>query len=211
MDMDIKRTGPDQLVFSHDGVASARPMLLIAVACVAVVALATLFGGSWLSLIVVLAVGGFLVAMLWRSSALARATFDRARGTLEIVHLRHGAEVGKQEMNLTDIAAVIVQPSTGGSGTTAGRSLALRPSLLVGSTIVPLTYRAFEGGRRPLDAAEEIRRFLGLAEDDLIEASVRVLARHSDRVQPAVRLARLGLGLGRVEAADMVTRLRKPT
>jgi hypothetical protein len=207
--MEIKRIGDDHIVFLHDGIASARPMMLIAVACVAIIALATLFGGSWLSLFVVLVVGGFILSMLWNASARTAAVFDRERGTLAITHTRGGKIVGEEDVPLADISGVIIEPATGGGGVTAGQHLSLRPSVLAGERIVPLTYRAFESGRRPIEAAEEVRDFLGLAQADLFEHSVAVLARHGDRLQPAVRLARLGLGLDRVEAAEMVTRLRK--
>jgi len=206
--MEIKRIGSGHIVFTHDGIASARPMMWVAVACIVVIALMTLFGGSWLSLIVVLVVGGFILSMLWRASARTAAVFDRERGTLAITHTRGGKIVGGDDVRLDEIAQVIVEPSTGGSGVTAGQHLSLRPSLLVGDRIVPLTYRAFEFGNRPIETAEEIRRFLGLPENDLMKGSVEVLARHGDRIQPAVRLARLGLGLDRLEAAAMVTRFR---
>lgn len=207
--MEIKRIGADHIIFLHDGIASGRPMMWIAVACIAVIALMTLFGSSWLSLIVVLVVGGFILSMLWQASARTAAVFDRARGTLAITHTRGGKIVGGDDVRLDDIAQVIVEPATGGTGVTADQHLSLRPSVLVGDKIVPLTYRAFESGKRPIETAEEIRRFLGLPEDDLMAGSVEVLARHGDRAQPAVRLARLGLGLDRLEAAEMVTRLRK--
>jgi len=207
--MEIKRIGADHIVFLHDGIASARPMMWIAVACIAVVALLTLFGGSWLSLIVVLVVGGTILSMLWRGSARTAAVFDRERGTLAITHTRGGAIVGEEDVPIADIAQVLVEPATGGPGVTAGQHLSLRPSLLAGDRIVPLTYGAFESGNGPIETAEEIRRFLRLPEGDLMKGSVEALARHGDRVQPAVRLARLGLGLDRLEAPAMVTRLRK--
>ena len=207
--MEIKRIGTDHIIFLHDGIASARPTMWIAVVCIAVIALMTLFGGSWLSLIVVLVVGGFILSMLWRASARTAAVFDRERGALAITHTRGGKIVGEEDVPIADIAQVLVEPATGGTSVAAGQHLSLRPSLLVGDSIVPLTYRAFESGNRAIETAEEIRRFLRLPEDDLMKGSVEALARHGDRVQPAVRLARLGLGLDRLEAAAMVTRLRK--
>lgn len=207
--MEIKRAGPDCIVFTHDGVASARPILLIAGACIAVVTLAAYLGGSLLSLAIVLVVGGFIVWMLWRSSARTAAVFDRTRGDLAITHTRGGKIVGEADVELADIAQVIVEPAVGGRGTTTARRLSLTPAVLVGDRIVSLTYRAFESGERPIKTAEQIRDFLDLPRDDLITVSVRVLARYGERVQPAVRLARLGLGLGRLEAAEMVTRLRE--
>lgn len=207
--MEIKRLGTDHIVFLHDGIASARPMMWIAVGCIAVVTLATLFGGSWLSLIVVLAVGGLMLSMLWQASARTAAVFDRERGILAITHTRGGKIVGEEDVPFGDITKVIVEPSTGGTGVTAGQRLSLRPAVLAGDRIVPLTYRAFEGGNRPIETAGEVRRFLGLPDDDLMEASVNALARRGERVQPAVRLARLGLGLDRFQAAEMVTRLRQ--
>lgn len=207
--MEIKRLGTDHIVFLHDGIASARPMMWIAVGCIAVVTLATLFGGSWLSLIVVLAVGGLMLSMLWQASARTAAVFDRERGILAITHTRGGKIVGEEDVPFGDITKVIVEPSTGGTGVTVGQRLSLRPAVLAGDRIVPLTYRAFEGGNRPIESAGEIRRFLGLPDEDLMEASVNVLAHHGERVQPAVRLARLGLGLDRLQAAEMVTRLRQ--
>ena len=207
--MEIKRAGEGQIIFLHDGIASARPMMWIAVGCIALVAVATVFGGSWLSLVVVLVAGGLILSMLRNASARTAAVFDRAHGTLEITHTRGGAIVGEEDVALGDVSDVIVEPATGGTGVTAGQHLSLRPSLSVGDRLVPLTYRAFEGGSRPIEAAEEIRAFLGRPRDNLFEDSVTILAQCSDRVQPAVRLARLGLGLDRLEAAEMVERLRE--
>ncbi len=207
--MEIKRAGEGQIIFLHDGVASARPMMWIGVGCIAVAAVATFFGGSWLSLIVVLVVGALILSMLRNASARTAAVFDRAHGTVEITHTRGGAIVGEEDVALADIADVIVEPATGGIGMTAGQHLSLRPSLFVGDRLVPLTYHAFESGPRPIEAAAEIRAFLGRARDNLVEDSVTILAQHSDRVQPALRLARLGLGLDRLEAAEMVARLRE--
>lgn len=207
--MEIKRVGADHIVFLHDGIASARPMMLIAVACIAIVALMTLFGGSWLSFIVVLVVGGLILSMLWRASARTAAVFDRERGTLAITHTRGGKIVGEEDVPLAGISQVIVEPATGGGGKAAGQSLSLRPCVLAGDRIVPLTYRAFESGQRSIEAAETIREFLGLPQVDLFEESVRTLARHGDRIQPALRLARLGLCLDRLQAAEMVTRFMK--
>lgn len=206
--MDVKRLGSDHLVFTEDGVASARPMLLIVAGCIAAVAVAAFFGGSFLSLAVVLIVGGFILSMLWCSAARTAAVFDRERGTLAITHTRGGAIVDQDDVALADISQVIVEPSGGGKRT-GTQQLFLRPSVLAGDRIVPLTYRSFEGGGRPVEIAEEIRDFLGLPRVDILHVSVQVLARHGDRIQPVVRLARLGLGLGRLEAAEMVTRLRR--
>jgi len=207
--MEIKRLGADHIVFLHDGVASGRPMVWIALGCVGVVALFALFAGSWLSLIVVLVVGGFLLSMLWHASARTAAVFDRERGTLAITHTRSGKIVGETDVPLDEIFDVIVEPATGGAEVTAGQNLSLRPSVLVGDRIVPLTYRAFESGKRPIEAALEIRRFLGLTDEALMESSVKALARYGERVQSAVRLARLGLGLDRGEAVEAVNRLRE--
>lgn len=197
----------DRLELNHDGVASARPMLWIVVACVAAVAVAALLQGSFWSLLLVLAVGSLLVALLRRSSAESRAVFDRRAGTVTISHCRGGTEIERIERPLGDISSVIVEA--------AGRSrrndnvLTLRPALLVGTDIVPLTWRAFVSGDSAVDAALAVRRFLGAPEGNLFADSVEALARHSDRTNPAVRIARLGMGLGRREAAELVTRLRK--
>lgn len=207
--MEIKRAGPDQIIFIHDGVASTLPMIWVAIACVAVVAFAALLGGSWFSLIVVLVVGGFILSMLWRSAARTAALFDRSRHVLEITHTRGGTIVGSEDIPLGDISQVIVVPTGGASTPTASRRLSLRPAVVAGDRIVPLTYSAFEGDQHPLAAAEEIGAFLGLPEGDVIRESVAALARHDERIQPAVRLARLGLGLDRQQAAEMVARLRK--
>ena len=78
-------------------------MMWIAVACVAVLALATLFGGSWLSLIVVLVVGGFILSMLWHASARTAAVFDSEKGTLAITHTRGGKIVGEEDVPLAGV------------------------------------------------------------------------------------------------------------
>lgn len=206
--MEIKRLGSDHLVFTHDGIASARPMLLIALGCIAAIVIASFFGGSLLSLVVVFAAGGFILSMLWRSCARTAAVFDRARGTLAITHTRSGAIVGEEDVAIADVTQVIVEPATGGR-TIDGQRLALRPSVLANDRIVPLTYGSFESGERPVEIAEQVRDFLGLPTGNIFEASVEALAHHGERIQPAVRLARLGLGLSRPEAAAMVTRLSR--
>jgi hypothetical protein len=88
------------------------------------------------------------------------------------------------------------------------RVLNLRPALVIDATVVPLTWRAFGDDKAPLEAALVIRRFLGHTEQQLYEDSIEALAKLSGRVNPAVRIARLGLGLDRIEAAKLVTRLQ---
>jgi hypothetical protein len=58
-----------------------------------------------------------------------------------------------------------------------------------------------------MEIARSIRAFLGLPDGDLIDDSLEVLARQP-RIQPAVRLARIGKGLGRLEALQHVRRLQ---
>lgn len=204
--MVVTQPADDVFEFRHDGIAAARPMVWIVAACVGAVALAMLWGGSWISLILALAVGGGLVWLLRRSSADSLAVFDRAEGTVRITHSRNGRQVESEELPLAAVSAVIVDA--------AGRSrrhdnvLQLRPALVVDAAIVPLTWRAFVSGDTPVDCALEIRRFLGHPVADLYRDSVAALARHTDRVNPAVRIARLGMGLSRIEAAELVTRLR---
>ena len=206
--MEIKRLGSDHLVFTHDGIASARPLLFIALGCIVAVVIAAFFVGSLLSLVVVLVAGGFILAMLWRSSARTAAVFDRERGTLAITHTRGGVIVDEEDVAIADMSQVIVEPSSGGK-TTGTQHLMLRPSVLAAGRIVPLSYGAFESGERPVEAAETIRKFLGFPPGNIMVESVEALARHGERIQPAVRLARLGLGLSRPEAAAMVKRLRQ--
>lgn len=204
--MEVKHSSEDRLEFHHDGVAGSRRMLWMVSGCVAAVALATLFGGSWISLIIVLAVGAFLVSLLRRSSAISSAVFDRQARTVTVSHSRDGREIEREERTIDEISRVIVE-AAGRSGKT-DRVLDLRPALVVGSTILPLTYRAFVSGDSAVQAATAIRHFLGHAEENLFEDSVAALAKYTDRVNPAVRLARLGMGLGGLEAARYVTRLR---
>ena len=205
--MDIKRIGPDHLVVTHDGIAAARPMMWVALACIAAAVVIAFLGGSLASLIVVIVVAGLILSMLWRASARTAAVFDRGLGTLAITHTRGGEIVGEDDVALSDIACVIVEPSAG-SGMVSGQNLSLRPAVLADGRIIPLTYRSFESGPRPVEVANALRQFLGLSDGDLIARSVEALARHDPRIQPAVRLARIGLGLDRHEAAAMVAGLR---
>lgn len=198
---------PDgSLEFRHDGIAGVRPMLFAVIACVAAVALATLWGGSFASLGLVLAVGAFFAVLLYRSSADSRALFDPAAGTATIVHARAGRELERSQLALTEIDRVIVEAAS-----RSGRPdnvLKLRPALVAGGRIVPLTFRTFVAGKAPLEAAAAIRRRLGHDEAHLLEDSVKALATLTGRTNPAVRIARLGLGMGRLAAARHVTKLR---
>lgn len=205
--MEIVSREPDRLEFRHDGMAGARPMLLVVVGCVAVVALATASGGAWGTLVVVLAIGTFIAGMLWRSSADTVAVFDRAADAVTIVHKRRGRPFAHTEMPLTGISGVIVEAA--GRSARTDRMLSLRPALVADAKIVPLTWRAFVNGDPPVKAATAIRRFLGHSEEGLFADSVAALARHTGRVNPAVRIARIGMGMGRREAADHVALLRE--
>lgn len=204
--METKNPSGDRLEFHHDGVAGSRLMLWIVIGCVVAVALATFLGGSWVSLVIVLVIGAFFIGLLRRSSAVSTAVFDKTAGTVIVTHGRDGKEIEREERPIGEISRVIVEAA--GRSAKIDRKLELRPALVTGETILPLTFRAFVGGDSAIEAAKAIRRFLGHADDGLFEDSVAAMAKHTDRVNPAVRLARLGMGMGRLEAARYVTRLR---
>lgn len=204
--MEVKQASEDCLEFHHDGVAGSRLMLWIVGGCVAAVAIGTLFGGSWVSLIIVLVFGAFFIILIRRSSAVSTTVFDTKAGTVTVSHRRGDQEIEREERPIGEISRVIVEAA--GRSRKHDKTLKLRPALVTGSTILPLTYRDFISGDSAVEAAIAIRRFLGHAEDNLFKDSVAALVKYTDRVNPAVRLARLGMGLKGLEATRYVTRLR---
>lgn len=204
--MEVSSTSGDRLEFRHDGIARSRPLQWIIIGCVILVAIATLLGGSFGALVVVIVFGAVLVALIRASSAQSTAVFDLGNKVVTISHVRPGKPAERAQWPLSEISRVIVEAA--GRSARRDRVLNLRPALVIGTTIVPLTWRAFGDDKAPFDAALAIRRFLGHAEPGLFEDSIEALAKLSGRVNPAVRIARLGLGLNRREAANLVTRMQ---
>jgi hypothetical protein len=199
----VNRLSGSLLEFRHDGVASARPAIWIIAGIVGAGALWSLFDGSVWPALIVFALGAFFFHLMRRSSAETLAMFDRQKGTVTVTHSRDGVEIERTELPLHELSRVIVEAPGNGKG-----RLTLRPALAFGTRIVPLTWRIYIPGDAPVEAALAIRRFLGHSDFKLFEDSVEALARHSDRIAPAVQVARLGLGMNRFKAAAHVRRLR---
>ena len=106
---------------------------------------------------------------------------------------------------IEELEATGVDVAAGGNP----RTLALRPAVVIEKTIVPLTQTDFESGERPKTIATALRLYLGHDDYGLIDDSIAALARFSPRIQPAIRLARLGKGLSRTEAFRLVSSLRE--
>ncbi len=205
--MQLLRESDDRLRMRDDPAGFSRRLGFVLAALVAAVLLAVLLGdGSLLGGGLALVVAAGLWLALKRSEIATEAVFDRAAGRWSLRQLRDGREISRREGPLDAIEDVVVQAS--GRSQRVDRRLALRPALVVGERPLPLTYAHYARGERAPEIARTLRDFLGLPEGDLMEASLRVAARDPLRVNPAIRLARLGKGLDRGEAARLVKRLR---
>ncbi len=188
--MVVNELSRDLLEFRHDGVAGARLAIVILAAILGMGAALVAMSGNLWPLVVILLLGAFFYNLLRRSSALSVALFDRGARQVTITHSRNGKEIEREEIPLRAVARVIIEQ---GSGTKGHR--VRRPALLVGTRIVPLTWRAFEAGDAAVEAALAIRRFLGQSEFRLMEDSKEAFERYSERsIRRAARIARYGHG-----------------
>lgn len=177
------------------GLALAGMLLLVLVA-----------GDSFWSALLALIAAAAIWYALRRAEVSTEAVLDRDADRWQVSQRREGKEVSRREGRLVDIEGVVVEAAA--RSERVERRLKLRPALVVGGRPLPLTFATFSTGQEPRDIALALRKFLGLPESDLIEDSLRVAARDPLRVNPAIRLARLGKGLSRREAAAHVRRLK---
>lgn len=201
--MRLERENETRIVIVDDPRSFSR---WIAVGLAAIVLVVILAGQSFFDSVLALLAAVAIWFALRYSSVQTEAVFDAAEGRYRIRQQRHGKEVLSYDGALAEIEGVIVEAAWR-SGR-VDRVLKLRPALVVGARPLPLTFATFMSGEQPRRIALALRDFLGLPESDLIEDSLRVAARDPDRVNPAVRLARLGKGLSRLEAAAYVERLK---
>ncbi|MCC2110796.1 MAG: hypothetical protein KDJ16_02035 [Hyphomicrobiales bacterium] len=205
--MDLRRDGTERLIFRHDGERTTR-MFVAVIGGIIVFALFIWFLSGTTSPLPILATLGLALGFFWlvrRTQTESIAIFDLENGAFGLRHSRRGQVVEEIEVPLTAIEAVIVDVAAGGNP----RTLALRPAVVIEKTIVPLTQTDFESGERPKTIATALRLFLGHDDYGLIDDSIAALARFSPRIQPAIRLARLGKGLSRTEAFRLVSSLRE--
>lgn len=151
----------------------------------------------------------FLTAMVWTFvgtlNVVSTATFDRQAGQFTLVQRRDGRLVAKRSEPLSAIETVVLQ-ATSRSGLNDD-ILQTRPAVVIGGVSVPLTYASFISGPLPTDIAMALRRFLRLPETDLPDDSIRQALKVSPGTGPAVRLARICKGMGKIEAAQYVRKL----
>lgn len=201
--MELQRPDPQRLLLHDDPAGFLR---WTAFGLAAAVLLVLLLGSLGTGLLALLAAGVLWLAL--RHAAVAtEAVFDKAEGRFRVTRRRAGREIERHEGGLGEIEGVIVEAAA--RARRVDRRLKLRPALVVGGRPLPLSFASFESGEPPRRTALVLRDFLGLPESDLIEDSLRVAARDPDRVNPAVRLARLGQGLSHAEAAARVRQLKR--
>lgn len=201
--MQIERPHETRLVIRDLPARFSRP---VGLGLAAMVLLVLLAGQSiWAGLGALLVAGGIWQGLRY-TEVETEALFDLAADRYQVSRRRRGTEIFRQEGRLADVEGVIVEAAA--RSRKVERQLELRPALVVGGRPLPLSFAGFASGAAPRETALALRRFLGLPETDLIEDSLRVAARDPHRINPAIRLARLGEGLSRREAAARVRRLK---
>ncbi len=205
--MELKQISPHSYEFSDSDRRLTRLIRLFLAAIVILVVVNALFtGAAWPVAVILLAAAGF-----WKLADYvdvdSRAVFDRAGNSFHIVQTRRGKPVLDRREPLDRIEAVVVAADSRSSAT--DNTVKTRPVVVIDGLSVPLTFASFEAGPAATDIAERLREFLGVAGGDLMEDSIRQALRGPAGVGPAVRLARLGKGLGRLEAAAYVRGIEK--
>lgn len=204
----LHRPSDDLLELKHDGVTSAWFMLTILIGTVLCAAIYSYLAGTIWQVALVLLIACFVIHIMKKASAVTTVVFDRARGTVTATHRRDGAIIDETVIRFEDISNVIVDASRGNRPHRAS----MRPALLVGDSLVPLVWGQFLAPAASRDIVTEVRRFLGLPQDELIEDSVCALVRRGRKLD-AMALARhkFGLRLSRDEATKLVTELYEGT
>lgn len=206
--MDIHEGGPDYIAFRHNGAKTSGQLAKLVIAIVVLgLALAVAMGAmSLLNTVVLIAVAGAFLWLIRRSEAQSIAVFDKENKQFELVHRLVGGTEERVRGALSEVEAVILDVAVGKTST---NSLQTRPAVVLRGEVVPLTKFDFAADAEAREVALKIRRFLGHKEKTLVDESIKALARLTPRTQPAVRLARLAKGLSRVEAATLVSELKK--
>jgi hypothetical protein len=201
--MILERHGDDRLTFRDP----PGPLVRWAGLGLGAIALAVLlFGQSLVAGLVVVVATAALWLAVRHADVGTEATFDRRRGSYRIRQVSLGKPQFELNGTLLEIEGVVVQAT--GSGRKGRETLALRPALLVGGDLLPLTFGRYAQGEEPRRIALALRRFLGLPTRGLIDDSIRAAARDPYRLRPAIRLARLGKGLEPDAAAAYVARVK---
>ncbi|HSM42289.1 MAG TPA: hypothetical protein VK862_16175 [Afifellaceae bacterium] len=200
--MELKQISPDSYEFSDRDRRLTRLVRLFLSAIVIIVLVnALVTGAAWPVAVVLVVAAGF-----WKLADYvdvdSHAVFDRAANSFHIVQTRRGKPVLDRREPLDRIEAVVIAADSRSSA--SDNTVKTRPVVVIDGLSVPLTFASFKAGPAATDIAERLREFLGSPATDLIEDSIRQALRGPAGVGPAVRLARLGKGLGRLEAAAYV-------
>jgi len=200
--MKLERESPERIKFSHSGRTFTRLIRYFLIAIVLMVIFGSFFSGQIASVLIVLLVAGLFWKLADYVNVESHATFDHRENRLHVVQSRAGTKLIDRSESLDAIENVVIQSSSRSGA--ADDTLKTRPALVIMGETVPLTFASFASGRQPTDIALELRSFLKLPESDLIEDSIVQALKGPVGTGPAVRLARLGKGMGRLEAAGYV-------
>ncbi len=205
--MKLEKVSPTRFEFSHSGETFTRYVRYFLIAVVLIVAFGALTGGNFVSLVIVLLVAGLFWKLADYVNVESRAGFDLQMNRFELVQSRAGTELVNRSEPLESIGNAIIESSSrSGKG---DDSLKTRPAVVIDGETVPLTFASFVSGPQPTEIAMALRDFLQLPESDLIDDSIAQALKGPVGIGPAVRLARLGKGMGRLDAARYVENVKQ--
>lgn len=205
--MKLQQITPDRFEFSDAGgklTAYIHYFLIAATALVVIDAIAT---GSFAPVVVVLIVATGFSKLAGYVEVDSHASFDRDAGEFYLRQTRRGKLIEERTMALDAIENVVIEADHRHKAN--DNVVKTRPAVVIEGQSVPLTFASFLGGPVATETAQTLRRFLDLPDTDLIDDSIRQALKSPVGTGPAVRLARLGKGLGRLDAAAYIRSFQK--
>ena len=205
--MNLNQDSADRIIFRDESTSFMRLIRIFLIVCVATVVAAALLNGNYFSVVLVLLVAALFWKLANYANVTSTVTLDRQTGQLTLVQARGGKILSDRSERLEAIDNVVLQSSSRSEA--ADETLKTRPAFIVRGEPVPLTFASFVSGEEPKGIALALRAFLGLPRENLIDDSINEAVKAPAGTGPAVRLARFGKGMNRLEAASYVQELKK--
>lgn len=200
--MKLERVSPDRIEISDSGAGFTRYLRYFLIAVVLVVVTGSLFNGNIMPILLVLVAAGLFWKLADHVNVDSQAAFDRQAARFYLNQTRGGKPVAQLDEAVDRIENVIIEAAH--RSRTSDETVTTRPALVIGGETVPLTFASFKSGPQASEIAQALRQFLSLPETDLIDDSIRQALAGPAGTGPAVRLARFGKGMGRIDAARYV-------
>jgi hypothetical protein len=200
--MKLQQISPDRFEFTDTGGKLTEYMRYFLIAVTALVVFNAIATGSFAPVILVLIAAMGFSKLAGYVDVDTHASFDRTSGEFYLRQTRRGKLVEERTVPLDGIENVVVEADHRDKAT--DNAVKTRPAVVIEGRSVPLTFASFLSGPAAAESAQTLRRFLELPDTDLIDDSIRQALKGPVGTGPAVRLARLGKGLGRLDAAAYV-------